>query len=86
MRLVAFDEMLPEKSGLRHSYTAYDRWLKQQDPAILPALTVFNTQILPMKAFEAAAGATDEEKAKSYSEHPISSGPSCWNRGSAARP
>ncbi len=34
-RLVAFDEMLPEKSGLRHSYAAYDRWLKQQDPARL---------------------------------------------------
>ena len=35
MRLVAFDEMLPEKSGLRHSYAGYDRWLKQQDPARL---------------------------------------------------
>jgi uncharacterized circularly permuted ATP-grasp superfamily protein len=34
-RLVAFDEMQPEKSGLRHSYAAYDRWLKQQDPARL---------------------------------------------------
>ena len=34
-RLVAFDEMQPEKSGLRHSYTAYERWLKQQDPARL---------------------------------------------------
>ncbi len=35
MRLVAFDEMLPEPSGLRNSYAAYDRWLKQQDPARL---------------------------------------------------
>jgi uncharacterized circularly permuted ATP-grasp superfamily protein len=34
-RLVAFDEMLPERSGLRPSYTAYERWLKQQDPARL---------------------------------------------------
>ena len=34
-RLAAFDEMQPEKSGLRHSYAAYDRWLKQQDPARL---------------------------------------------------
>ena len=34
-RLVAFDEMQPEKSGLRHSYAAYERWLKQQDPARL---------------------------------------------------
>ena len=33
--MVAFDEMLPEKSGLRHSYAAYERWLKQQDPARL---------------------------------------------------
>jgi peptide/nickel transport system substrate-binding protein len=62
--------------------------LKQQDPAILPALTVFNTQILPKKAFEAAAGATDEEKAKAYSEHPISSGPfvlESWERGSTMK-
>lgn len=33
--MVAFDEMLPEKSGLRQTYAAYDRWLKQQDPARL---------------------------------------------------
>ena len=33
--MAAFDEMQPEKSGLRHSYAAYDRWLKQQDPARL---------------------------------------------------
>lgn len=33
--MAAFDEMLPENSGLRHSYTAYDRWLKQQDPGRL---------------------------------------------------
>ena len=35
MRLVAFDEMQPEQTGLRHAYAAYDRWLKQQDPARL---------------------------------------------------
>ena len=34
-RLVAFDEMQPEQTGLRQSYAAYDRWLKQQDPARL---------------------------------------------------
>jgi peptide/nickel transport system substrate-binding protein len=59
--------------------------LKNPDPAIVPALTVFNTQILPKKAFEAAPGATDEEKAKAYAEHPISSGPfvlESWQRGS----
>ena len=59
--------------------------LKNPDPAIVPALTVFNTAILPKKAFEAAPGATDEEKAKAYAEHPISSGPfvlKSWERGS----
>ncbi|RUX02747.1 circularly permuted type 2 ATP-grasp protein [Mesorhizobium sp. M8A.F.Ca.ET.207.01.1.1] len=35
MRLAAFDEMLPEVSGLRRPYSAYDRWLKEQDPARL---------------------------------------------------
>ena len=35
MRLVAFDEMQPDQSGVRHSYAAYDRWLKQQDPSRL---------------------------------------------------
>ncbi len=33
--MVAFDEMLPETTGLRQSYAAYDRWLKQQDPTRL---------------------------------------------------
>lgn len=59
--------------------------LKQPDPAIVSALSVFNTQIMPKHAFEAAAGATDEEKAKAYAEHPVSSGPfvlESWERGS----
>jgi peptide/nickel transport system substrate-binding protein len=59
--------------------------LKHSDPAILPALTVFNTAILPKKAFEASPGATDEEKARSFSQHPIGSGPfvlQSWDRGS----
>jgi peptide/nickel transport system substrate-binding protein len=58
--------------------------LKNTDPAILSALTVFNTAILPQKAFEAAAGSTDEEKAKSFSEKPVGSGPfvlKSWNHG-----
>lgn len=62
--------------------------LKHTDPAILAALTVFNTAIMPKKAFEAAAGATDEEKAKAYSEHPVSSGPfvlQSWDRGSSMK-
>src|SRR5689334_16439096 len=35
MRVVAFDEMLPENSGLRKPYSNYDLWLKNQDPARL---------------------------------------------------
>ncbi|MEA3041055.1 MAG: peptide/nickel transport system substrate-binding protein, partial [Sphingomonadales bacterium] len=62
--------------------------LKQADPAIVSALSVFNTQILPKHAFEAAPGSTDEEKAKAYAEHPVSSGPfvlESWQRGSEMR-
>ena len=62
--------------------------LKNTDPAILAALTVFNTAILPMKAFEASDGTTDEEKAKSFSAHPISSGPfvlQSWDHGQSMK-
>lgn len=62
--------------------------LKHTDPAILAALTVFNTAIMPKKVFEAAPGATDAEKAKAYSEHPVSSGPfvlKSWDRGSSMK-
>ncbi len=58
--------------------------LKHPDPAILSALTVFNTAVLPEKAFEASPGDTDEAKAKAFSEHPIGSGPfmlQSWTRG-----
>ncbi|SJZ97542.1 ABC transporter substrate-binding protein [Consotaella salsifontis] len=58
--------------------------LKKTDPAILSALTVFNTGIMPKKLFEAAAGATDAEKAKAFAEHPVSSGPfmlQSWQKG-----
>src|SRR5919109_1040273 len=34
-RLVAFDEMRPDNSGLRRPYSGYDDWLKAQDPARL---------------------------------------------------
>ena len=40
------------------------------------------------KPFEAAAGATDEEKAKAFAEHPIGSGPfvlKSWQRGSTMK-
>ncbi|WP_416068124.1 ABC transporter substrate-binding protein [Rhizobium sp. ZK1] len=62
--------------------------LKHPDPAILAALTVFNTGILPEKAFEASPGATDEEKAKAFAEHPVGSGPfvlKSWDRGSSMK-
>ena len=58
--------------------------LKHPDPTILPALATFNTAILPSKLFEAAPGATDEEKAKAYGEKPIGTGPFVmteWKRG-----
>ncbi|KAB0676815.1 ABC transporter substrate-binding protein [Aureimonas leprariae] len=62
--------------------------LKHADPSILAALTVFNTGILPEKAFEAASGATDADKAKSFAEHPVGSGPfvlQSWERGSTMK-
>ena len=62
--------------------------LKHPDPTILSALTVFNTMIMPKKAFEATPGATDEEKAKAFAEHPVGSGPfvlKSWDRGSSMK-
>ncbi len=59
--------------------------LKNPDPSIIPALATFNTGIMPQKLFNAAAGATDADKAKAFAEHPIGSGPfvlSEWKRGS----
>lgn len=59
--------------------------LSQTDPAILTALTVFNTSIMPKKLFEAAPGATDADKAKAFAEHPVGSGPfilSSWQHNS----
>jgi peptide/nickel transport system substrate-binding protein len=49
---------------------------------------VFNTGIMPEKAFEASPGATDDEKAKAFGEHPIGSGPfvlKSWDRGSSMK-
>ena len=62
--------------------------LKHPDPAILAALTVFNTGILPQKAFEASEGTTDAEKARSFAEHPVGSGAfvlKSWDRGSSMK-
>lgn len=49
--------------------------LKHPDPTLLPVLATFNTAILPSVKFMAAAGATLEDKAKAFAEHPIGTGP-----------
>ena len=62
--------------------------LKHADPSIIPALTVFNTAILPQKLFEAAAGATDKEKAEAFAAAPVGSGPfilKSWERGATMK-
>lgn len=59
--------------------------LKHPDPAILSALTVFNTAIMPQKLIEAEAGADDIAKATAFAEHPVGSGPfmfKSWTKGS----
>jgi peptide/nickel transport system substrate-binding protein len=58
--------------------------LKHPDPTLIAALATFNAAILPQKPYEATPGATDEEKAKAFAEHPIGSGPfvfDSWQRG-----
>jgi peptide/nickel transport system substrate-binding protein len=62
--------------------------LRQPDPAILPALSVFNAAIMPKAAFEAMPGETDLEKATAFAEQPIGSGPftlESWDRGSSLK-
>ncbi|MDE3078691.1 MAG: ABC transporter substrate-binding protein [Paracoccaceae bacterium] len=49
--------------------------LKHPDPAILQALTVFNTAVMPKAEFEAEPGTTDEAKAREFAKAPIGSGP-----------
>jgi peptide/nickel transport system substrate-binding protein len=58
--------------------------LKHADPTLLAGLATFNSAILPQKQFEASPGATPEEKAKAFAEHPIGTGPFAfvsWKRG-----
>jgi peptide/nickel transport system substrate-binding protein len=58
--------------------------LKHPDPTLLSALATFNSAIMPKKLFEAASGATPEEKAKAFAEKPIGTGPFVmteWKRG-----
>ena len=62
--------------------------LNRPDPSIIPALSVFNTAIMPQKLFEAMPGATDAEKAKAFGEHPVGSGPfmfDSWERGASMK-
>ena len=59
--------------------------LKNPDPSLPAALATFNTAIMPRKLVEAAAGATLDDKAKAFAEHPVGSGPfvlADWKRGS----
>ena len=58
--------------------------LKQPDPTIIPGLSVFNNAIMPKALFEAMPGATADDKAKAFAEHPVGSGPfifQSWTRG-----
>jgi peptide/nickel transport system substrate-binding protein len=58
--------------------------LKHPDPALVPALAIFNSAIMPKKLFEAAPGASDADKAKAFAEKPVGSGPfmlDSWQRG-----
>ena len=53
------------------------------DPVILQALATFNAGIMPQKLVMAAAGATLDDKSKSFADHPIGSGPfmlTSWKR------
>jgi peptide/nickel transport system substrate-binding protein len=49
--------------------------LKHPDPTLPAALATFNTGILPERAFMAEPGATLEEKATSFAQHPLGAGP-----------
>ncbi|MET1027828.1 MAG: ABC transporter substrate-binding protein [Dongiaceae bacterium] len=58
--------------------------LKHPDPALTASLAIFNSSIMSRKLFEAASGATAEDKAKAFAEHPVGSGPfvlKSWERG-----
>lgn len=59
--------------------------LSRPDPAILQALSTFNSGIVPEKLLKAAPGTTIAEKAKAFAQKPIGSGPfivTSWTKGS----
>ena len=58
--------------------------LKHPDPTLAAGLATFNTGIMPGKLIEAAPGATLDDKAKAFAEHPVGSGAfmfDSWERG-----
>ena len=62
--------------------------LRHPDPSILAVLSGFNTAILPKRQFQAAAGVSDDEKATTFEQHPVTSGPfvlQSWVHGSTMR-
>ncbi len=59
--------------------------LKNPDPSLPAALATFNAAIVPKTLLEASPGATEDDKAKAFAEHPVGSGPfvlASWQRGS----
>ena len=59
--------------------------LKNPDPSLPAALATFNAAIMPKKLFEAAKGATPEEKAHAFAVQPVGAGPfmlDSWQLGS----
>ena len=59
--------------------------LKAPDPTLPAALATFNSAIMPHKLFDAAKGKSEEDKAHSFAEHPVGTGPfvlGTWQRGS----
>ena len=62
--------------------------LRHPDPAILAALSVFNSAIMPQRQFESSPGATDRDRAVAFERHPVTSGPflmRSWVRGATMR-
>lgn len=62
--------------------------LKNPDPTLIAALSMFSTAVMSKKAYDAAAGNTPDEKSAKLAEHPIGTGPFKmvdWKRGEIMR-